>query len=790
MQMRRERWTWLGVGLFFVLLALLTFRCAWGADVTIASSDVNLGGLAFRKQMGWDLFSGFFSGRPLFGYANYSISFFNFLVQLIPIQSFLEWFYAGVLMVGSLAMVWFLRLWSLSWWASIVGALVGFWVNSILLASAGHVYKMEVLAFSMVSLVFIEKGMRAVSFRGQIGYAVLTGVSVGLMMIEQQDVALLAGLFLAPYALFRCVHVKVGWGRGALFLGILSVVGLLLSGPVLLKSYDQNIRQAASVQGDIASKWDYITQWSLVPGEWPDLIALGWSGWSSFDTKAPYWGRVGQTADYPKTGEGFRNFRLESNYVGLMPFLLAVFGVASVCRRGSCTHRGMVLFWGGAAVLALGLAMGRYSWLYEGFFQIPIFNNIRAPIKFLDNMQIALGILAGFGVDALYNSSSSPRFRRGAWISCAGVAVCILLGAWGVTLCEEGWRARFVDAGFGVQVERLLERMRGAWLHAFICACAALISVFLCIIQRWRLAVILLIGCLSADSLMLTSRYFKADSVSSISAPHTVLDQLADRQGAERVAFVDQHGVYNNWLAVDGVYRDIRFFNIWQMNRMPMIYEQLLRKLASNPVRLWQLASVRYMTMPERVYQSFKKQTQMMEWFTPLMSYQIPTSAGKRRDFMVEFMPSVPRLALFRNWTSLPIEAQLDQLAEPAYNPRQQVLVDQQAALGSVQGNPAVEAVEPTEITRSRVRVEVQVDKPVMLRFSQRMQPGWQVFVNGKEQSLLTMDYLVMGVALSSGAHEVVFVAPKNNYAAGTGSVALIGIVAGWLLIRRERVDG
>ena len=108
--MRRERWTWLGVGFFFVLLALLTFRCAWGADVTIASSDVNLGGLAFRKQMGWDLFSGFFSGRPLFGYANYSISLFNFLVQLIPIHSFLEWFYAGVLMFGSLAMVWFLRI--------------------------------------------------------------------------------------------------------------------------------------------------------------------------------------------------------------------------------------------------------------------------------------------------------------------------------------------------------------------------------------------------------------------------------------------------------------------------------------------------------------------------------------------------------------------------------------------------------------------------------------------------------------------------------------------------------
>jgi hypothetical protein len=450
----------------------------------------------------------------------------------------------------------------------------------------------------------------------------------------------------------------------------------------------------------------------------------------------------------------------------------------------------MVLFWGGAAVLALGLAMGRYSWLYEGFFQIPIFNNIRAPIKFLDNMQIALGILAGFGVDALYNSSSSPRFRRGAWISCAGVAVCILLGLWGVSLFEEGWRTHITEAGFAAQVEVLLERMKGAWWHAFVCALVGLSSVILCMKRRWNLAVCLLIGLLSIDSLLLTSRYFKANSVKAVSAPHAVLDQLAQRQGAERIAFVDQNGIYNNWLALQGGTRDLNFFNIWQMNRMPMVYEELLGALESNPIRLWQLASVRYMTMPERVYQSFKKQTQMMEWFTPLMSYQIPTSAGKRRDFMVEFMPSVPRLALFRNWTSMPIEAQLDQLAEPAYNPRQQVLVDQQAALGSVQGNPAVEAVEPTEITRSRVRVEVQVDEPVMLRFSQRMQPGWQVFVNGKEQPLLTMDYLVMGVALSSGAHEVVFVAPKNNYAAGTGSIALIGIVAGWLLIRKERADG
>ena len=73
--------------------------------------------------------------------------------------------------------------------------------------------------------------------------------------------------------------------------------------------------------------------------------------------------------------------------------------------------------------------------------------------------------------------------------------------------------------------------------------------------------------------------------------------------------------------------------------------------------------------------------------------------------------------------------------------------------------------------------MEVHVDEPVMLRFSQRMQPGWQVFVNGKEQPLLTMDYLVMGVKLEAGHQVVEFRAPQSRaalYILGLGFVACV----------------
>ena len=119
-----------GRGLF-VLLALLTFRCAWGVDVTIASS-MSILGLAFQTD-GVGSLQRFFSGRPLFGYANYSISLFNYGCSSYRSRL------SGGSMRGisgrSLAMVWFLRLWSLSWRSR--RCLVGFWVNSILLASAG-----------------------------------------------------------------------------------------------------------------------------------------------------------------------------------------------------------------------------------------------------------------------------------------------------------------------------------------------------------------------------------------------------------------------------------------------------------------------------------------------------------------------------------------------------------------------------------------------------------------------------------------------------------------------------
>ena len=297
--------------LFFVLLAAITFRCTWGADMVFSASDMNIGRLALKKFTLPEQLTGFYVGRPVLGETGYRYMLFNVLVGLMPLVVSAKIIYGLILLAGSASMVWFLRTWNRSWLASIFGTLVAFWVNSVMLAAGGHGYKMEVLALSVLSLALIEKAIRSESLRRSVGFALLCGIVTGTMLLEQQDVALLAGIFVGSYAIFRLAQIH---GKSAKrWIGVLfpvALVAILLSGGMILKSYKRNVVGAAVSQGNGEEKWNYITQWSMVPSEWPELVALGWSGWSSNNPEGPYWGKLGQSAEWESTKQGFRNFKL------------------------------------------------------------------------------------------------------------------------------------------------------------------------------------------------------------------------------------------------------------------------------------------------------------------------------------------------------------------------------------------------------------------------------------------------------------------------------------------------
>lgn len=780
--------------LFFAVLAAITFRCCWGEDMVFSASDLNIGRLAAKKNMLPELLTGQFTANQVMGGSAYGFTLFHVLLSVMPLTLFANTIYAFVLIIGSISMVWFLRIWGRSWGSALVGALIAFWFNSITLASGGHAYKMEVLAFSVLSLCLIEKAIRAASVKIAVGFAIMAGAVVGVMMIEQQDVALLAGLFIGPYAVFRLFQAH----RKALFywIGILAPVGvvaIVISGSTLLKSYQSNISGAASVQKGGDGKWNYITQWSMVPAEWPDLIAPGWGGWSSGNPEGPYWGKIGQSAEWETEKKGFSNFKLDSIYLGIIPFLLALYGVWGAFSVRREQEGAVIFFWGVAGFIGLVLAFGKYSLLYKLFYQLPMVSNIRAPIKLLDNVEICLAILAAYGLDRLLVAGKASKASRGLWIGSAACAVLMLLAGVLTLTSSRGQKTELSGMGLDQFSDIIIQNTSNAWFHAsvlaFVCGVLAFVVWKGWTQLKWAVPVFIVI--LAADSLMLSLHYFNATDIAAVKKGNDIIRFLKTNQENERTFFLDQSGIYNQWLASDGPFHGLNLFNIWQMPRMPSEYKEFLGTVGRNQIRLWELSAVKYVAAPATILQQFKQNPELGKQFKPVLNYQVPTAKGMRKDVLLEFKRAVPRFALYHNWQAVPLEQQCQVLVSNKHNPQTTLLVDPAVELPESEGSGTFEIVA-TNVSKKKAVVEVSTAGPAILRFAQRFQSGWRVYVDGQRvEKLLRVDYLCMGVSVPDGTHTVEFRcvdgSPKVVFTAVAFFLALAG---GFVLVaeRKEKV--
>ena len=66
-------------------------------------------------------------------------------------------------------------------------------------------------------------------------------------------------------------------------------------------------------------------------------------------------------------------------------------------------------------------------------------------------------------------------------------------------------------------------------------------------------------------------------------------------------------------------------------------------------------------------------------------------------------------------------------------------------------------AVSEPVITNREVRLTAELDGDGLLVVTEQAFPGWKVYVDGEERSVLTADMIFRGVALGAGTHDVVF---------------------------------
>ena len=676
-------------------VALLVFSGVLRPDAVLFTTDNNIGYTATTKVgMPAGFIGQVWSATPLLGLlGSMPVCLANVFQWVMPLVSYINWFHALMLGLASLGMLFFLMRRHCSLPAIATGFLAAFWLGTNLtLTYSGHNGKYGVLAFAGLSLWFIERAAHS----RRLAWAVLAGGAVGMMFVEQQDVALFIGLFLGAYAVYAILRENEWrWKSLVAPLAVMGVMALVVGGPNVLSGYMTQVKGVVAMSDENPQqKWEYCTQWSTPPDDLVEFIAPGFRGIRSGDPEGPYWGRQGRSANWETTHQGFPNFKLEGLYVGMIPIALALFSLLlawagqgtpkqeariqksearnkkadlrgrkpeaspreefgerkrtdDACdpeeMRVLAQRRGDALFWGSVTVVALLLAFGKFFPLYWLFYHIPGMSSIRNPNKFLHVFQLGLGVLTAFGMDALLRGipEQAARWSRRFAIGFLVLAGTMLIWAGYLAATRDALVNEFTATGWARVAPVMVDRMVGGALHGALVTLAIGGAMLVLVLWRlrpavWRITTGSLVAIiLVLDVLSLGRDYIKVVSLQDLVGENAVTSYLKQHLNQQRLYLLSQEGFYNNWLTVLFPYHGIETFNVAQMPRMPEDYDRWLKSVGRDPLRLWELSAVGYMLAPDQVWRQIQKEPRFASQFDAVQGFNLYASGDAARVEMV-----------------------------------------------------------------------------------------------------------------------------------------------------------
>ncbi|MFA5687687.1 MAG: hypothetical protein WC959_00825 [Kiritimatiellales bacterium] len=710
----------------------------------------------------------------------------NLMLWMLPVSIIASWLPAIEFILSSLFLIAFLRLRNCGWISCVFGALIAYWLGSnFTLIYAGHFGKFGVVLFAAVALYCIEKMFQS----RNICWALLSGGALGIMFLEQQDSALFFGLFLGAYVVYRWIlageKIKTGVG-----LVLIPAVALLIAAGTLSTSFKQNISDTGmSGGGNREEQWEYCTQWSQPPDEMIDVIAPGYTGWRSGEPDGPYWGKMGRSAGWEFTRQGFMNFKLENIYLGIIPVAFLLFAIPAA--RGDA-RRQEIWFWSGAGLFALLLSFGKFTPLYYWFWQLPVANAIRNPNKFTQVFQVIAGILTAFGADLFFKKITKEKTGGLKIFFWSVVAAAGFFALFAVSSAGDG--AKFSAAGWPQQAAQAIAKNKtvALWHAALLTGILAfIIAVYVFpIFEKLRkyktVFAALLVGIVVVDAKLLSTHYVNTMPKGYI-ADNSVISYLKENIGDQRVAVISQDGIYNIWLTYTFPYHGIPAFNFTQMPRMPQDYKIFLETVGRNPLRMWQLSGVGFLIGPTAV----ENQLPAGLW-RKVLSFDILPEADN--DFNVQIsmtgqhsvFKAAPetsaRCVLVNGSEKLADDAAQNALASPAWTPFKKIILPPESSAPEIL-SPAENPGTLATLDRSPgfVRLKINTTNDAFLRCADKYDPGWTAAIDGVPAEVLRADFICQAVFIPAGEHIVELkYAPENNLLwlqfAGFGICGIAGV--------------
>lgn len=445
------------------------------------------------------------------------------ILKLLPSPAYHELSFIASTALLALAMGVYLRTIGLPAAACFAGGMaMAFSGYHFTLFNAGHRGYFVMMPYAVFMFALIE---RCIHNPRWFHFALLA-ICANAGLANQPDVFTIILMLLCAYALFRFVQtarragprkfVAARWKRYVF--GI--IVAVVVFGAfgyntvshvfgVALAGREKQIAGAVGASGDAEADaeagnakdkdalWIFATNWSLPPKEMSEFIAPCIRGIDSFNWKARYWGEIGRSYNWNGSPDGLANYRQHTIYLGAIQLSLALFALvyafASAARRKKTSAaaaddarsgglNGIVFFWAAVAVVAVLFALGRNAPFYRLFYELPMMDKVRAPLKFVHLTEIAVSVLFACGLAYLVAEPASEaearRLKIAGKISIAAIVIvvagCIFASLSFDPTAHKGiWETLGIaDAAQQERLARMYTRgfMRSAWLFAVAAA--------------------------------------------------------------------------------------------------------------------------------------------------------------------------------------------------------------------------------------------------------------------------------------------------------------------------------
>jgi hypothetical protein len=232
-----------------------------------------------------------------------------------------------------------------------------------------------------------------------------------------------------------------------------------------------------------------------------------------------------------------------------------------------------------------------------------------------------------------------------------------------------------------------------------------------------------------------------------------------------------------DWLQHGFRYHNIQSLDVVQEPRVATdnaLYRQAFRNRGiEGEIRLWELTNTRYIfalggdvvTILNQLLDPARQRLRSRLPFTveqTTAGAPITVQTNAVGPFaLLEFTGALPRAALYSRWLVQTNDAvTLEKLADPLWDPARSVIVAESlptAPAPPTSTNAARGSVEFVSYAPKHIVLQAEGAQPSVLLLNDKHDPEWQVTVDGKPAPLLRCNFLMRGVFLEAGPHEVEF---------------------------------